>query len=113
MVTPNKEFDDMIDPVEQKEPNRGYHEDTKKFDPPKGIWMRGLMIIIVGIMFALARVVLTVVALVQFVWMVVTREKNPMLAEFGEDMAKWLADAALFQTAASDEKPFPWKKWGE
>ena len=112
MVEPNKEFDDMIDPVELQEPDGPDGHDTKSFDPPKGIWMRGLYMIILGLMFALAETILCVVAVVQFFWMLFTKNKNQLLAEFGQDMGKWLSDVAQFQTGATEDKPFPWKKWG-
>lgn len=108
MVTPNKEFDDMIDPVELQEPDKS----GSKFDPPEGIWMRGLMMLILAFMFGLAQTILGVVAVVQFLWMLFTKEKNELLADFGQDLAKWLAHVALFQTGASEDKPFPWAKWG-
>jgi hypothetical protein len=35
-----------------------------------------------------------------------------LLADFGKDLGKWMSDVAQFQTGSSEEKPFPWKKWG-
>lgn len=108
MVTPNKEFDEMIDPVDPDEPRHG----PAKFDPPKGIWMRGLMMLILALMFGLAETVLGVVAVVQFLWMLFTKEKNALLVEFGTDLGKWLEAVARFQSGATEDKPFPWGKWG-
>lgn len=108
MVKPNKEFDDMIDPVELQEPSSG----GAKFDPPKGIWMRGLMMLILALMFALAEMILGVIAVVQFLWMLFTKEKNPLLRDFGVDLGEWMAAVARFQAGATDKKPFPWDKWG-
>lgn len=108
MVKRNKEFDEMIDPVGPDEPGGG----PAKFDPPKGIWMRGLMVLILALMFGLAETVLVVVAVVQFLWMLFTKERNALLVEFGQDLGKWLAAVASFQSGASDDKPFPWAKWG-
>lgn len=108
MVKPNKEFDDMIDPVELKEPKGG----SQTFDPPKGIWMRGLMMLILALMFGLAETVLAVLALVQFLWMVFTREKNSLLMDLGVGLGEWMAATARFQSGATEDKPFPWGKWG-
>jgi len=108
MVEPNKELDEMIDPVELQEPAQG----PKKFDPPKGIWMRGLMMLILALMFALAETILGVIAVVQFLWMLFTKEKNPLLRDFGGDLGEWMAAVARFQSGATDDKPFPWAKWG-
>ena len=83
MVKANKEFDDMIDPVEMNEPDR-----DGGFKAPEGIWMRGLMMLILAFMFALAETVLAVVAVVQFLWMLFTKEKNALLADFGVDLGQ-------------------------
>ncbi len=107
MVKANKEFDDMIDPVEMNEPDR-----DGGFKAPEGIWMRGLMMLILAFMFALAETVLAVVAVVQFLWMLFAKEKNALLADFGVDLGNWLAAVARFQSGATEDKPFPWAKWG-
>jgi hypothetical protein len=49
---------------------------------------------------------------IQFLWLVVTGEKNANVAEFGASLAKWQGGAARFLTAASEDRPFPWKRWG-
>ena len=108
MVKANKEFDDMIDPVESREPRKG-----ERFQAPEGIWMRGLMMLILAFMFALAETVLAVVAVVQFLWMLFAKEKNTLLSDFGSSLGKWLSDVARFQSGATEDKPFPWAKWGE
>ena len=108
MVKPNKEFDEMIDPVELKEPESG----STSFDPPKGIWLRGAMMLILAILAELAKTVLVVVALVQFLWMLFAKEKNSLLSDFGIDLGEWMSKNARFLTGASEEKPFPWGEWG-
>lgn len=82
-------------------------------DKRRDVWMRGLWMLLFALFFELAKTVLVVVAIVQFFWMLFSGEKNAQLAGFGRDMGKWLNDVALFQTGASDERPFPWAKWGK
>ena len=96
------------DPVELREPEYGGGE----FDQPENIWLRGLWMLVFGVLFALAETVLWVVALVQFLWMLFAKEKNGLLVEFGGDLGKWLHEVVRFQSGASEVKPFPWKKWG-
>ena len=114
MVKRNKEFDDMIDPVDLDEPenrkDRG--DDGSSFEVPEGLWMRGLMMLILALLFALAETILGVVAVVQFVWMMFTKEKNGLLMDFGHDLGEWMGAVARFQSGASEDKPFPWAKWG-
>ena len=109
MVKPNKEFDDMIDPVEMQEPGDG---GDKGFNPPDGIWMRGLVMLVLGLLFRLAATVLWVMAVVQFLWMLFSGDKNALLVDFGRDLGDWMAKVARFQSGASEDKPFPWDKWG-
>ena len=96
------------DPIELEEPAGGHGE----FDEPENIWIRGLWMLLFGLLFALAETILWVVALVQFLWMLFAKEKNELLVEFGRDLGKWLHEVARFQSGASEVKPFPWKKWG-
>ena len=98
------------EPVEIEEPED--HSDGE-WDDRKSIWMRGLMMLILAFMFALAETVLAVVAVVQFFWMLIAKEKNAFLADFGKDLGNWLAAVARFQSGATEDKPFPWAKWTE
>jgi uncharacterized membrane protein required for colicin V production len=77
----------------------------------KSIWMRGLWMLILAVLFGVAETVLLVATLLQFLWMVFAKEKNQLLVEFGRKLANWLSKTARFQTGDSDEKPFPWTAW--
>jgi hypothetical protein len=39
-------------------------------------------------------------------------EKNHYVAEFGEDLADWMARATLFVTGVTEDRPFPFDRWG-
>lgn len=96
-------MDDFKDePIEMDEPER--------FEPKENVWMRGLWMLVFLFLFALAETLLGVIALIQFLWMVFTKEKNRGLADFGEILANWVSDVALYQSGKSDQKPFPWTK---
>ena len=88
-------------------------EPEERFEAPEGIWMRGLWMIVLAFLFGLGETILVVVALVQWLWMLFTKEKNGFLVDFGADLATWLRDVARFQTGATEDKPFPWARWGE
>ena len=72
---------------------------------------RGLMMIVFVIFVALAEYVLILVAVVQFAWMLLTGQPNEAIKSFGRSLAEWMAEAARFQSAVSEDKPFPWKSW--
>lgn len=96
-------------PVELKEPR----DSGEGVSAPKGIWMRGLYMLILAFLFGVGETILVVVALVQFFWMLFSKEKNQFLADFGKDLGDWLAAVARFQAGATEDKPFPWAKWAD
>lgn len=85
--------------------------DDRPYVANPSVWMRGLYMLVFALFFGLAETVLAVIAVVQFLWMVFTKEKNQALADFGKSLGRWLASVAEFQSGARDEKPFPWGKW--
>ncbi|MDF1853930.1 DUF4389 domain-containing protein [Pseudooceanicola sp.] len=74
-------------------------------------WLRLLYVIVFAILFRIGDTVLGIAALLQALWILVTGRRNDLIAGFGVDLARWLAAVARFQSAASDEKPFPWRPW--
>jgi len=95
------------DPIELEEPDKSADAGV-----PEGIWLRGLWMLVLAMMFGLAQTILGVLAVVQFLWMLLAKEKNHLLVEFGDDLGKWMAHVARFQSGASEDKPFPWAPWG-
>lgn len=82
-------------------------------DEPENPWLRGLFMLFLALLFGVGEFVLGVAALLQFLWLVFAKEKNPHIAAFGTDLADWLARVALFQTGTTEEKPFPFTRWGK
>ena len=78
-------------------------------EPAENLWLRLLWMILIGMMLGLAQTVLQVAALLQFILMLSRKGRpNAELAWFGKRMGDWMAKAARFQTAADEEKPWPW-----
>jgi hypothetical protein len=75
------------------------------------VWMRGLFMLLFIAGFAIGQWLLNLLAIVQFVWLLIYREPNEFLARFGNSLSIWLAEVGRFQSCASDEKPFPWSPW--
>lgn len=110
MKNDDNEFDEVLGtdrPVDHKG-----NGDGGGFQAPEGIWVRGLLMLVIAILSKLAQTVLMVVALVQFLWMLFAKEKNALLMEFGDDLGRWLSDSAQFLAGSTEDKPFPWAKWG-
>lgn len=96
--------DNAETPVEEREPEGGSAKNA--------IWMRGLFMILLAVLFGIAETILGVCAIIQWLWMFFAKEKNERLFGFGRDLGDWMRDVALFQTGVTEEKPFPWKRWG-
>jgi hypothetical protein len=77
----------------------------------RDVWMRGLLMLLLIIGFAVGQWLLNLTALVQFLWLLLARAPNEFLTRFGNSLALWLADVARFLTCATNEKPFPWRAW--
>ena len=78
---------------------------------PRDVWKRGLFMLLFAIAFGIGQMVLNTVAVVQFIWLLATRQPNEYLARFGASLSNWFAEVSRFQSGASDDKPFPWRPW--
>ena len=75
----------------------------------ESLWLRLLSMIIIALMLSIAQSILYALALVQFIMMLTRRGRpNVEIAWFGKRLGDWLAKATRYQTAADEEKPWPW-----
>ena len=112
---------DDIDPRVLEEPGRGAAgqaegqrevPDWEIEDEPENPWMRGLWMVVLAVLFGVGQSILLLAAVLQFLWLIFAKEKNENIADFGTDLADWLARVALFQTGTTEDKPFPFARWG-
>lgn len=100
------------EPVSQPEPvvESGAGPAAESGTAPKNqLWMRGLMMLLIAVLIGLAQTVLFALTVLQFILMLIDKGKpNTQIASFGRTLGGWLTKAAAFQTAASEEKPWPW-----
>ncbi len=78
----------------------------------KEVWLRGLFMVIFAVLFWVAQIAMGVAALLQFGWLLFAGRRNGPIAGIGDGLADWLGRVALFQTGASEDKPFPFAPWG-
>ena len=82
---------------------------TEGAEPAESLWMRLLSMIIIGLMLSIAQTILYALAVVQFILMLTRKGRpNVEIAWFGKRLGDWLAKATRYQTAADEEKPWPW-----
>ncbi len=76
-------------------------------------WIRLIYMILFGLLLALARLVIWVVAVLQFLLVLFSGSDNINLRNLGQGTAKWCLQALLFITFNSESKPFPFSDWPE
>jgi Domain of unknown function (DUF4389) len=77
----------------------------------RDVWKRGVFMLLFAIAFGIGQMVLNTMAVVQFLWLLVTRQRNEYLARFGVSLSNWFGEVSRFQSCSSDDKPFPWRPW--
>ncbi len=81
-------------------------------DAIENIWLRGLWMVLFIVLLWVARGLLIVAGVVQFGWMLFGDGKNVHIAAFGEDLGDWMARATLFVAGSTEDRPFPFDRWG-
>jgi hypothetical protein len=94
------------------EPTPTPSQPAQSAEPPRP-WVRGLYMAIFWVSLRVADAVLTLLTLVQYGWLLAYREPQPALKRFGDSLAQWVAQVVRFQTAGTEERPFPWSDWPE
>jgi len=75
---------------------------------PENIWLHGLVMLVLLILVNFTQAVLTILALLQFGWMLFAKERNRAIADFGVLLGDWLTTTARFVSGSGDRRPFPW-----
>jgi|TARA_R110000822_G_scaffold159476_8_gene299189 hypothetical protein len=76
-------------------------------------WIRLLYMVLFGVLSVVARMVIWVVAILQFILLLVMGDGNNNLRDLGQGASKWSYQVFLFLTFNSDDKPFPFSDWPE
>ena len=99
-----------MEPIEQTTSTSATEQRKSSFGDAT-VWMRGLYMLLLVLAFGVAQMLLCVTAIAQFLWLLFASEANSQIAQFGNSLSRWLADAARYLSCASDMKPFPWAPW--
>jgi hypothetical protein len=74
-------------------------------------WPRAAFMIAFAVMIAIAQNLLLLIAVLQFLWIALAGGPNARIAAFSRSLGVWLRDAAAYQGAATEDRPFPWADW--
>lgn len=70
-------------------------------------WIRFAYMVLFTILLMAARLVISLVVLVQFVFVLVTGSDNENLRNLGQGLGRWVYQTVMFLTFNSESKPFP------
>lgn len=74
-------------------------------------WMRLLYMILFLIILGIAKFIIILISLVQFILVLFTDNVNAKLLEFGAHLSAYIAQVLLFLTFNTEDKPYPFAKW--
>ncbi|HSO45969.1 MAG TPA: DUF4389 domain-containing protein [Rhodoferax sp.] len=77
----------------------------------RNIWLRGLLMILMGLAYQIAGTVLFFTAILQFIFTLASDAPNPRLAAFGQSLGRFQSQIANFVSFASEVVPFPFTDW--
>ena len=77
------------------------------------VWLRGLFILIFGVILYFAVILVWLVVVFQFVTKLLTGEVNRQVADFNDGLLRYISLILGYITFQSDDKPFPFSPWPE
>jgi uncharacterized membrane protein len=72
------------------------------------VLIRGALMLVFGLLLNLAITLMGVLAFIQFLWMLITTDRNQFIADISSDLSRWISTTVQFLLVQSEEKPFPW-----
>lgn len=77
----------------------------------RNIWMRGLLMLLMGLAFQVCGTVLCIVTVIQFVIVLLSEAPNVRLLAFGRSLGAYLRQIVNYLTFVTEEVPFPFSEW--
>lgn len=75
------------------------------------VWLRGLFILIFGVILYFAVILVWLVVVFQFITKLLTGDPNRQVADFNGGLLRYISLVLGYITFQSDEKPFPFSPW--
>lgn len=84
-------------------------ENAKNVD----VWIRGLFILIFGVILYFIFGIIWLLVIFQFITKVLTGNLNSNLSSFSDSLTRYVFQILLYITFQSEERPFPFSPWPE
>ncbi len=88
-------------------------DETKANLTSQSTWIRLIHMIVLGIAFNIAELVVGAVVVFQFLSKLLTGKANEHLKAFGAEVGLYLSCIVRFLTFETEDKPFPYAPWAE
>lgn len=76
-------------------------------------WRRVLFVILFGLIYTVAEIVVVAVVVLQFGFVLVTGSRNALLLDFGAGLSEYVYQILRYVTLTGEIKPFPFAPWPE
>ena len=86
-------------------------EQTNTKDPKYNLWLRGLVMLLMGLAYQIMGTIVLIVTVIQFVIRLLNGAPNARLLSFGRSLGRYLNQIVTYLTFASEEIPFPFNDW--
>lgn len=77
----------------------------------RSLWVRVLLMLLMGLAFHIAVTILGAVALVELLFAAISDGPNERLQHFGRGLGQYLRQITDFLSFASEDVPFPFSDW--
>lgn len=77
----------------------------------RSLWVRVLLMMLMGLAFHIAVTILGALALVQLLFAAISDGPNERLQHFGRGLGQYLREITNFVSFASEDVPFPFSDW--
>lgn len=84
---------------------------TKDNIKSKDSWVRGLYILLFGLLYSIAEIVLWVIVLFQFGSQIFTARPNARVLEFSRGLTAYIYQILQFVSYRTDQMPYPFADW--
>ena len=74
-------------------------------------WIRLAYMVLFALLVMAARLLVSIVVVVQFALVLIFGKDNENLRNLGQGLGKWVCQAIMFLTFNSNDKPFPFDDW--
>lgn len=89
--------------------NTNVKENVKNVD----VWIRGLFIIVFGVILYFLFMIIWLLVVFQFLTKVFTGDLNQQLSNFSKGLTRYAFQILNYITFQSEERPFPFSPWPE